>query len=581
MLGGAWRERSLTLRVLFLLSLALMPLGAISVWQTQRIAGQTVREAEVTLLSVTENAVNPMQAVLQRAFGATRALSQGMIDTLGDPEACIALLARFMQGTSAYSYAAFVQADGMMRCASDGRRFDFSGFPSFAAAKADPRPTVTLTPDAPLSGEPVVIASEPILDAAGAVVGFLSLSIPVRLLDVRERLIPERATPVVTFNAQGQVLTFADPAGTRADPALLLPEGRPLSALSGGADRSFAGPDGAGDERIYAVVAIIPGAAYALSSWPKATIWAGRSLDRVALTSLLPVLMWVASLLVAVLALERLVFRHIRALGRQMRTFARTRRMLMQPMLVDAGTELSGIEADFREMGQAILQDEAALEDALREKNILLKEVHHRVKNNLQLVSSIMNMQARRLTSSEAQDVLRRVQDRVMGLAAVHRSLYQTSDLGRIDAGAVVADLARQIAVNGAARDGVALDLEAAVDEVPIAPDEAVTLSLLVSEAMTNAVDQAAGLAPGDGRAPIFLSLRRRDEGLARLAIRNPRAGGAADPDAAQVDGLGLQLIRAFARQLDGMLDLREEAGGFTLTLDFPTDDRRAPAKDY
>ena len=84
---------------------------------------------------------------------------------------------------------------------------------------------------------------------------------------------------------------------------------------------------------------------------------------------------------------------------------------------------------DFLSMAEGILQDEAELEDALREKSLLIREVHHRVKNNLQLIASIMNMQIRRSRNSETTSVVRRLQDRVLGLARVHRQMYEAQTL--------------------------------------------------------------------------------------------------------------------------------------------------------
>ena len=580
MLARAWRGRGLTMRVLILLSLALMPLGAISVWQTQRIAAQASRQAEVTLLAVTEHMVNPLQAVFHRAFGATRALAPAVLSTLDDPAACGDVLRRFVETSEGYAGAAFVPVDGAMRCAAGGQGLDPPRLSSAggAATSAEARASITLRDGGGPDGEPVLVASDPVRDADGTLRGILSLSIPAREMRPGANLFPDRPTPLLTFNDRGEVLAAAGTDEAAATPGALLPAGRELRELAGGIDRSYSGEDAEGERRVFAVVAIVPGLAYGLSAWPEASIWAG-TLDRLAVTGLMPILMWVASLLVAVLAFERLVFRHVRALGRQMRGFARTRRLIRQPLLVGAGAELASIEADFRDMAQSILQDEAALEDNLREKNILLKEVHHRVKNNLQLISSIMNMQARKLTSPEAREVLRRVQDRVMGLAAVHRSLYQTPDFGRIDAGAVVSDLARQIARNGGSRGDRAIGFKAEIDRVDLAPDEAVTLSLAVSEAMTNAVEQVCAMPDGAKAEPIHLTLRMVGPDRARLSVRNPRAQRS--NDARPRSGLGMQLIHAFARQLDGTLEVDEAPDAFAMRLEFPTADRRDAPRDY
>nr|WP_275296970.1 sensor histidine kinase [Jannaschia sp. Os4] len=224
-------------------------------------------------------------------------------------------------------------------------------------------------------------------------------------------------------------------------------------------------------------------------------------------------------------------------------------------------------------MAGSILRDEATLEDNLREKNVLLKEVHHRVKNNLQLISSVVNMEGRRVADAAARAPLGRLQDRIMGLALVHRALYQSDDLHRIDLRRLLRELAQQAGQGGAALgpapavegpDGIALD-----------PDRAVPLSLLVSEALTNAQRHGAG------GARIHVSV---EAGEVRLRIENPvaaeGAGGAdAEPGGAR---LGSQLIRAFAQQVGGRLETGADGSGtYAVELRFPEEASKPPAKDY
>ena len=562
MLGGI--GRGLTARVLTLLSLALLPLGAIGLWQTQRIAAQAAAETEIRLVSLTEHAVNPMQGVLQRALGAIEALSPGILALSADADRCGAALDRFVGDAEGYAFAAFLPPDGVMRCSSDGPAFDFSGFPAFQASLASEAPSVTLAPEAPSGGGPVVVVTAPVRDDADRLAGFLSLSMPSDRFVPRASPVADRPIDLLVFNDRGEPLVGG------ASLADMLPEDASLVALADEGERSFSIRDGDGRARSVAVVAVVPRLVYALASWPPGDR-GPMTLGWTAAAGTLPVLMWVASLLVSVFALERLVLRHVRLLGRQMRGFARTRRLLRSPALTGAGEELSAIEADFREMAQSILQDEALLEDNLREKNILLKEIHHRVKNNLQLISSIMNMQARTLKAPEARDVLRRVQDRVTGLAVVHRFLYQSPDLARIDAGPILEDLARQISVTHS--EGNPVDFTASVDPVPVGTDEAVPLALLVSEAMTNAVECAAAVAGG----AVSLTLTETGEDMGRLVIRN--STHAAEGDAA--DGLGLKLIRAFVRQLSGTMRTGVEDGRYTMDLVFPRKAARDAPRDY
>ena len=98
----------------------------------------------------------------------------------------------------------------------------------------------------------------------------------------------------------------------------------------------------------------------------------------------------------------------------------------------------------------SVLHDEAMLEDSVHQKDVLLLEVHHRVKNNLQLIASIMNLQIRKSINPEARVMLRNLHDRVMSLATVHRELYQTSGLVDVRADELLESIVSQVLRMGA-----------------------------------------------------------------------------------------------------------------------------------
>nr|WP_256500152.1 sensor histidine kinase [Limimaricola litoreus] len=229
-------------------------------------------------------------------------------------------------------------------------------------------------------------------------------------------------------------------------------------------------------------------------------------------------------------------------------------------------------------MAGNILQDEARLEDQLRERGILLKEVHHRVKNNLQLISSIMSMQMRRTPDATTREILSRLQDRVLGLATIHRTLYESQDVGRVNAARLLREIVAQ--QGAASAPGSKLSTRLDLEDLELLPDQAVPLSLLTSEALANAL---SNVAPDEtGEAWVAVSLRREAEDMVRLEIANSTAAETPrDAGAARSQGLGTNLIQAFAAQLGGPSETSHELGVYRLSTRFRVREMQYDPQDY
>ena len=563
--------RGLAFRILVFLSLALLPFGLIAVVQTREIAQQAEANAELSLLGLTEQASSAERSFIQQGFGAAEALSSIVRLFAEDIEACVSFLRTYQEASGSYAMIGFVPADGVMTCSSSGETYDFSAYPDFDKVMGTTDRAVILSRTGPLSQQPVMVVLNPVFEDE-TFAGFMLLSVPLTTL--QERPDPPTAlspTDLVTFNAAGEVLT-SDRARliTEAD----LPLNRSLKTLIGDNTTVFEDVNTRNEERVYAVVPIVPEVVYSMSIWRQADVLASAS-QTGTLSIFLPVLMWLASLVVAFWSINRLAIRYIRKLGRQMRLFAYNRSMPRTAMGPGVPREFLDIQKAFMGMAESIIRDEASLEDSLREKNILLKEVHHRVKNNLQLISSIMNMQIRRAPTEDSRLVLRRLQERILSLATVHKNLYQSDGLERVNAGALVEEIVGQLLVVGLPA-GSAVQVEQSYAPVQLDTDDAAPLTLLVSEAVTNAM-KYIGLATAHNPAHLDISLTQTDDELAVFSIRNtvgvaPQAEGT---------GLGTQLINAFARQLNAEVATKEEDGMHHLTLTFPVPHRVKHVQDY
>ncbi|ABG32027.1 sensory transduction histidine kinase, putative [Roseobacter denitrificans OCh 114] len=318
-------------------------------------------------------------------------------------------------------------------------------------------------------------------------------------------------------------------------------------------------------ERTYAFVPLTAGNAYALGTWnTDAALLQGEA--GYWRTIILAALMWLGSVLVIFLIMQLLVIRGIKRLRTQVRSFRDTRTIPAGEIV--AKGELYDLEVDIVAMAETIVRDEAELEDAVHEKNVLLKEVHHRVKNNLQLINSIINMILRGAKSPETRTVVKRLQDRVMALASVHRTIYQAQSMDRVDASEIVREIVNQGVAIGLPR-GSDVDIRCNLSPVSLYPDQAMPLSLLVSEAITNALKYVGG---DNAFIAVDLSTTSTDDedGTSRhtatLRIANT-VGDTVDDD--EGTGLGSQLLRAFTHQLDGEAVTSNHSGLYSFSTTF------------
>lgn len=568
--GPGFTQR-LGFRVGLILAIVLMPLTLISVVKSFAVIEESRARSEAALMGETMSAASGELRLIQEARGAATVLAKTILPLLEDDEKCALLLKRMLQEQPRYSLIAFVPEDGFSSCNSAGKDFSFVTDPLFLRDARAPQTSFTVKPVGLVSGSSVLVISHPVLDEQGGYLGLVSLSLPYSGLLVAEDGGVDDRQPLtmITYDPSGTVLT----ASQRLDDiGLALPRDRALAALVGDKALSFSGPSEAGPSRVFSAVPLVPDELYALGSWP---------LEDDSVTSgilgnvpvLVPVLMWLASVVVAWLAVERLVIRHIRKLRASLISFAGGNRMVGDISVDGAAVEIREIADAYESMTETILRDEAELEDTVHQKEVLLREVHHRVKNNLQLIASIMNMQMRRTRSPEARLTLKGLQDRVMSLATIHRELYQTAGLSDIHSNELLTSIVRQIS-NMTDRPDRRFSVHKDFADIRLTPDQAVPLALLVAEAMTNAIKHGSG--ERNLPAELWITLTRTDDTGALLRVRNSVAENASaawnddiSADKAEHSGLGSQLVSAFAMQLGGRVIREEEDGFFDLQVAF------------
>lgn len=207
---------------------------------------------------------------------------------------------------------------------------------------------------------------------------------------------------------------------------------------------------------------------------------------------------------------------------------------------------------------------EEALRASLKEKEVLLREVHHRVKNNLQVISSLLSLQSRQTTDGEARRLLRESESRVRSMAMIHEDLVRSTDLSQIDFGEYARRLSSHLLAGyGIRPDAVSVTVDVSDVRLPI--DTAVTCGLILNELVANALIHA--FSPGQ-KGQIHIALRSDTPGQCVLSVRDNGVGIAHRRDRTNADSLGLQLVEALTEQLGGTLEI-DTRGGTEVKITF------------
>jgi PAS domain S-box-containing protein len=209
-------------------------------------------------------------------------------------------------------------------------------------------------------------------------------------------------------------------------------------------------------------------------------------------------------------------------------------------------------------------REEEKIRASLREKEILLKEIHHRVKNNLQIISSLLNLQSAHIRDPRALEVFKEGQGRVRSMALIHEKLYQSDDLARVDFSEYISNLAaylfRSYEVNAGA---VRLNVEA--EDVLLGVDTAIPCGLIINELVSNSLKHAF---PGGGGGLINITLRPASRDRLTLTVADDGVGLPPGFDVRNTPSLGLQLVNTLARQLGGEVGVGDGAGAeFNITF--------------
>lgn len=212
---------------------------------------------------------------------------------------------------------------------------------------------------------------------------------------------------------------------------------------------------------------------------------------------------------------------------------------------------------------------EQRLRDSLQEKELLLKEIHHRVKNNLQVVASMLTLQAMHADDTHAAALLEACRQRVMSMAKVHETLYGSRDMGRVDLAELIREIATMVV---AGSPGIELEFRPGSEPIVVEIETAFPAGLIANELITNSIKHAFIGRP-QGRIGVDVS--RVDDSILRVQVHDDGIGGVTASTLDRSSGLGSTIVRTLVRQLDGSLSIGPGPGA-SVVFTFPAR-RRSP----
>lgn len=535
----------------------MLPAAAVSLIQGLDRVQRDVADVRDRLIQTARATASEEQNLVASGEQVLRALATQPAVRSGSAE-CSGSLANALKGVNYFTNIARIDAQGNVLCAAvmpPPEQRNVSSRPWWPDAAR--RTGIFLTPQvySVVAHRNVVGGILPLRTPRGEFDGVMALALDIGWFDVllHTKPIPTGAV-VAVFDPAGQLMASND-----QDIARQVFANSPVPS-----DDALRAATANGESWSFALVPLLNNATAVGFAMRDRDLFASTYLH-VATYLLLPVLMLGLASAAIWIAADRQITRWIVYLRRIATAYARGHYAIRPVALEEAPSEFRMLGETFSTMAAAVQDRDRRLREALAQKSLLIKETHHRVKNNLQIVMSLLSLQAGKVRDPAAQNALRQTQARVNALALVHRILHEIEDLGAVDLQRLIHDLARQIQEGfGADRRDLRLELDIAPRFAP--SDLAVPITLFTVEALTNAFKHAYPVGARGGQ--IRVSLVPIEGGKLRLAIEDDGTGLEGEPSS---NGIGSRLIQAFAQQVGGTATVsRRDTGGTIVELIFP-----------
>lgn len=546
------------------MTLALLPVVMVSLFQGVARARLDIANIHDRLVQSASTVAGGDQNLLAAAEQVLRAVGS-LSEVRGMSGNCDGVLSDTLIGVRYFSNLTRIDANGNVACSAMAlsKGLNVAEMDIFRQARTTSAMVVSREITSQVTGQPVIGAMLALRRPDGSFDGTVAIALDIHWIDymIRASNLP-RGAVVAVYDKSGKVIASNNPdvAEAIARQAVKTDDRSQADSLTSSVD------DSRGVSWRYGQAALIGNTIFVAFAMGEGRLF-GPTYLHVGLDFLLPILMIGFAWFAIRLATDRQVNQWIAYLRRIAAAY-RSGHYAIRPDLADAPAEFKQLGDAMSDMAGSIQDRDRRLREAVDMKTILIREIHHRVKNNLQIVMSLLSIQANQVKDQAAKDALLQAQTRINALALVHRILNELEDQSTLDISQLLDELAHQIA-GGMSGDAVRIEVD--VESREVSGNVAVAMALFTVEALTNIFKHAF---PGQSEGVIRVTLVPAPGGKLKLAIADNGVGFAMDETGRSV---GSRLIKTFGMQLGGVSTVRSDPGqGTVVELVFPDPDLKS-----
>jgi two-component sensor histidine kinase len=539
------------------MAIALLPVLLLGAAQSVIAFNKEGVERRASLVAAADRSVEGARARLDSAIVVLQTVTPGTVGVR-----CAPTLRSLMTRMPGVLNMARLDRLGRVSCAADNVMGDSSRrqAPWFRRLAAGEPAVLDAAPQSGYVSQPALLvatrAQDERGDFDGALVAFFSLA----NLTPTDRIAPPD-TQVSLVDPGGRFLTGPRPSAFSSLP----PDWK--SRVAGKDAYVYYGHDQEGAQRVFTVTRLPGAELYAVLSAPSPGPFSWARLNLLS-SVIFPLIAFLATLAAVWVAADRVIVQWLHYVERIAAIYAKGR-FTVRPLQADrAPSEIRELAETLDAMAEMIVARDASLHESLAQKDALMREIHHRVKNNLQVITSLLSLQQRAMQDPSAREAMSDTRQRITAMALIYRALYQGTDLRRVELRSFLEELIAQLISSEHHEGAGGLRTELHADDLEIHPDKLAPLALFAVEAISNAQKHAFAGRGGSLRVSFHVN---GDEALLEIADDGQNAG---QVPRQLTPGVGRTLMNAFARQLHGQAEIvPNQWGGLTARLTFPTPD--------